>query len=359
MSNNSPPQTDSGLICSQISVSYPEFRLNIDFSIASGEFVSIVGPSGCGKSTTLQLICGLFQPETGTISLNGKDITTLPVWEREIGMVFQDYALFPHLDVSRNIAYPLRLRKLRKAERRARVDSLLDLVGLTGYGRRRIQSLSGGEQQRVALARAIASSPRLLLLDEPLSALDAKMRVRLREELLHIQKQTGITTIYVTHDQDEALSMSDRIIVMNQGGIEQVGTPEDVYSRPATLHAALFMGDGTVMPYSIIPDTIVTPTGHYEFIYREQKGEHLVFFRPEHVTVHDDPLLPFPEFLAHARFSDARILSCEYTGFAYRLHCIWKEHQITALSTTRPHSESVSLGVRLRNLVEYSDGLLV
>lgn len=359
MSSLSTVRVESGVTCSHISVSYPEFTLHVDFSVRQGEFVSIIGPSGCGKSTTLQVICGLLQPEEGTISLNGKDITAVPVWEREIGMVFQDYALFPHLDVAGNILYPLRLRKTKRAERISRMEGLLDLVGLSGYGRRRIQNLSGGEQQRVALARALASSPRLLLLDEPLSALDAKMRVRLREEILRIQKQTGITTIYVTHDQDEALSMSDRIIVMNQGGIEQIGTPEEVYSRPATLHAALFMGEGSVMPYTVIPRTLVTPGGAHDYIYQEQKGDHQVFFRPEHVIVHDDPRLPFPEFLTHVRFPDAQIVSCEYTGAAYRLHCLWDGHAIMATSSTRPRTETVSLGVRLRNLVEYCDGTLL
>jgi ABC-type Fe3+/spermidine/putrescine transport system ATPase subunit len=348
-----------GLVCSNIRVTYPEFSLHLDLTVNKGELVSIIGPSGCGKSTTLQLITGLLPCETGTIMLHGVDITHMPVWERNIGMVFQDYALFPHVNVTKNIAYSLKLKKIPKKEQIERVRHLLDLVGLQGFEKRRIADLSGGERQRVALARALASEPQLLLLDEPLSALDAKMRKRLRQQIRHIHETTGITTIYVTHDQEEALTLSDRILVMQQGSMEQFATPEEIYNHPSTLYAAKFMGEGTLLPHALIPKILVSiDKGPDTVVFRSSGESRQVFFRPERVIVHDNPALAFPEFLPHLRFSDARVLSCEYQGGRYLITCDWNGHEILAYSRYRPKHTKVTLGVRVNDLVEYVEGLV-
>ncbi len=214
----------------------------VDLAFDKGEFVSLLGPSGCGKTTILRMIAGFEAPTTGTILVDGKDITGLPPNQRQIGMVFQAYALFPNMNVADNIGFGLKIAAAPRAEREARVEEMLKLIGLPGYGKRFPFELSGGQQQRVALARALAPRPRMLLLDEPLSALDAKVRVSLREEIRSIQKKLGITTIFVTHDQEEALSISDRIVVMNAGKVEQFGTPFEIYNKPKTRFAATFVG---------------------------------------------------------------------------------------------------------------------
>jgi iron(III) transport system ATP-binding protein len=214
----------------------------IALEVRRGEFVSFLGPSGCGKTTLLRAIAGLDPQDAGVIRLGGRDVSRLPPSERDFGIVFQSYALFPNLTVADNVGYGLVNRRQSKADIAARVAELLALVGLPEQGRKYPVPLSGGQQQRVALARALATSPSLLLLDEPLSALDARVRVRLRDEIKHLQRRLGVTTIMVTHDQEEALSMADRIVVMNQGVIEQIGTPTEIYSRPATAFVADFVG---------------------------------------------------------------------------------------------------------------------
>jgi putative spermidine/putrescine transport system ATP-binding protein len=214
----------------------------VDLSFNRGEFVTLLGPSGCGKTTILRMIAGFEQPTSGTITVDGHDITNLAPNKRQIGMVFQAYALFPNMNVAGNIGFGLKIAGMPKAQCEARVEEMLKLIGLTGLGKRFPFELSGGQQQRVALARALAPSPRMLLLDEPLSALDAKIRVSLREQIREIQRELGITTVFVTHDQEEALSISDRIVVMNAGNIEQVGQPFDIYNRPATRFVATFVG---------------------------------------------------------------------------------------------------------------------
>ena len=215
---------------------------NFDMAVARGEFVSFLGPSGCGKTTTLRMIAGFEKPTAGTITIDGADMTSRPPNQRNIGMVFQSYALFPNMTVAQNIGFGLRIRKLDAESIRQRVDEMLDLINLTGRGGRYPYELSGGMQQRVALARALAIKPQLLLLDEPLSALDAKIRISLRNEIRAIQRQLGITTVYVTHDQEEALSLSDRVVVMSDGRIEQIGTPSEIYNFPSTAFVASFVG---------------------------------------------------------------------------------------------------------------------
>jgi putative spermidine/putrescine transport system ATP-binding protein len=220
---------------------------NFDLAMEKGEFVSFLGPSGCGKTTTLRMIAGFEQPTAGVITIDGQDVTYVPPNKRNVGMVFQSYALFPNMTVADNIGFGLRVRKAPKEQIKKRVGELLEIVNLGDKGTRYPYQLSGGQQQRVALARALAYEPQVLLLDEPLSALDAKIRVALRHEIRSIQRQLGITTVYVTHDQEEALSLSDRVVVMSEGRMEQVGTPFEIYNFPATGFVASFVGTLNVL----------------------------------------------------------------------------------------------------------------
>src|SRR4051812_28441465 len=224
---------------------------NFDLGAERGEFVSFLGPSGCGKTTTLRMIAGFEKPTAGTIRINGEDITDRSPNKRHVGMVFQSYALFPNMTVAGNIGFGLRLLKRPKDAIDKRVTELLSLIHLEGRGDRYPYQLSGGQQQRVALARALAIEPQVLLLDEPLSALDAKIRVALRHEIREIQRSLGITTVYVTHDQEEALELSDRIVVMSEGRMEQVGTPFEIYNFPATEFVASFVGTLNAVQASI------------------------------------------------------------------------------------------------------------
>ena len=229
-------------------------RVVQDFNLAveKGEFVSFLGPSGCGKTTTLRMVAGFEQPDSGRIVIGGKDVTTLRANQRKIGMVFQSYALFPNMTVGENIAYGLKIAKRPRAEIKARVEEMLGLIKLPKLGDRYPSQLSGGQQQRVALARALSVNPEVLLLDEPLSALDAKIRVSLREEIRAVQRKLGITTIYVTHDQEEALSISDRIVVMSEGRIEQVGRPFEIYNHPRTRFVASFVGTLSILQGEVL-----------------------------------------------------------------------------------------------------------
>jgi putative spermidine/putrescine transport system ATP-binding protein len=219
----------------------------ISFTLREGEFLSLLGPSGSGKTTTLQMIAGLTHPNAGEILLAGRPVGPLPPYKRDIGMVFQNYALFPHLTVARNIAFPLEMRRVRRAEIGRRVEAVLKLVDLPGFEARYPQQLSGGQQQRVALARAIVFEPKLLLMDEPLGALDKKLREQMQLEIKHLHKRLGVSIVYVTHDQDEALVMSDRIGVFNQGRLEQIGTVEQLYEQPMTRFVAEFVGETNVI----------------------------------------------------------------------------------------------------------------
>jgi spermidine/putrescine transport system ATP-binding protein len=224
---------------------------DLSLDLASGEFFTLLGPSGCGKTTTLRMIAGFEQPSAGEIQIEGEDVAGLPPHKRPTNTVFQSYALFPHLSVEANVAFGLKRKRVRKDEIAARVGAELKRVGLAAEAKRRPSQLSGGMQQRVALARALVNLPKVLLLDEPLGALDLKLRKGLQVELKRIQREVGITFVYVTHDQEEALTMSDRIAVMNRGRIEQVGVPEDIYERPATTFVAGFIGVSNLMPATV------------------------------------------------------------------------------------------------------------
>jgi spermidine/putrescine transport system ATP-binding protein len=224
----------------------------MDLDIPRGEFFTMLGPSGCGKTTTLRMIAGFEEPSEGKVLLDGEDVTGLPPFKRATNTVFQTYALFPHLSVERNVAFGLQRKRVSKEEIRRRVNEELERVGLAGHANRKPRQLSGGQQQRVALARALVNRPAVLLLDEPLGALDLKLRKQLQVELKRIQQDVGITFVYVTHDQEEALTMSDRIAVMNHGAIEQLGVPEEIYERPRTTFVAGFIGVSNLMPGEVV-----------------------------------------------------------------------------------------------------------
>ena len=223
----------------------------VSLTIETGEFVTLLGPSGCGKTTTLRIVAGLTAPDAGSVLLDGADITALPPEKRDVNTVFQSYALFPHMNVDKNIAYGLRLRGVKKDERARRVREMLRLVALEGFEERMPSQLSGGQRQRIAIARALVLQPKLLLLDEPLGALDLKLRQQMQRELKDIQKRSGIAFLYVTHDQEEALNLSDRIAIMRDGLIEQIGAPEDIYERPQTRFAAEFIGQSNFLPCEV------------------------------------------------------------------------------------------------------------
>ncbi len=230
----------------------------IDLTIHKNEFLTLLGPSGCGKTTTLRIIAGFEEPSGGEVLFDGVDISKIPSYKREVNTVFQKYALFPFLDVYDNIAFGLKIKKMDKAMIDHKVKKMLDLVGLTGFDNRDVTSLSGGQQQRVAIARALVNEPKVLLLDEPLGALDAKLRKGMQTELKKIQKEVGITFIFVTHDQEEALSMSDTVVVMNEGIIQQVGTPEDIYNEPENRFVASFIGESNIIPAVMKKDLLVS-----------------------------------------------------------------------------------------------------
>lgn len=267
---------------------------SVSFTVRQGEFFSIIGPSGSGKTTTVRMIAGLEAPTVGTVKLFGKDVSAVPPHRRGTPMVFQSYALFPHLNIRDNVAYGLRMRGVAKPERRRRADDLLGLVGLEGLGDRRSEQLSGGQQQRVALARAIATEPRVVLLDEALGALDAALRIEMQMELKRLQKELACTFIHVTHDQSEAIAMADRILVLQGGRLEQIGTPAEVFARPKTRFVAAFVGQNNLMDAT---STGVAGDGRHrihtalgEFLAKESDGHPIVVGEPATLIVRADAL---------------------------------------------------------------------
>lgn len=280
---------------------YDDWELQIDLHVDDGEFMTLLGPSGCGKTTTLRLIAGFLQPDDGHILLDGVCLDAIPPAGRNLGVVFQEYALFPHMTVFQNIAFGMIMKKTHtKQAIKARVEELLESVGLVGYEKRYPEHLSGGEQQRIALLRALAPSPSMLLLDEPLSALDFQLRKRLRQEIRKIQRQFGITTVYVTHDQEEAMSISDRITVMKDGGVQQIGTPIEIYQHPQTAHVAEFIGISNIIPGRVVQrdaTRFLISAGQHalEIPASGDYGVHddvTVFFRPEDCFLSVEPLAP-------------------------------------------------------------------
>ena len=271
----------------------------ISFAVERGQFVSLLGPSGCGKTTTLNVIAGLLAPSSGAIWIAGRDVTGAPPRERALGVVFQSYALFPHRTVAENVAFGLRMRRVGRAETAGRVRAMLDLVGLAGLEDRMPAQLSGGQRQRVALARALVIEPDILLLDEPLSNLDAQLRKRMRQELRDLQQRLGITTLFVTHDQGEAFEMSDRVFLLNAGRIEQSGTPEELYDSPATRFAAEFIGEVNLIQGHIAsvdgPDVMVAVAGGAELPGAASiaglapRDPVWLMIRPERLDLHSEP----------------------------------------------------------------------
>ncbi|MFT6559078.1 ABC transporter ATP-binding protein [Sneathiella sp.] len=279
----------SGLTLSNLRKEYGSFVAvdNVELSIPQGSFVCLLGPSGCGKTTLLRMIAGLERQTGGRILMDGEDITGIPTHKRELGMVFQSLALFPHLTVAENIAYALRIRGASKAEQTARAEELLDLIHLPGYGERAVSQLSGGQRQRVAIARALALSPKLFLLDEPLSALDAKLREEMQVELRQLQQKLGITTIVVTHDQREAMTMADLVVVMGEGRIRQAAKPVEIYRQPVDTFVADFIGATNLLPVRKGADNIaVFGNQQISGIDISSAGENLTLsVRPEELQI--------------------------------------------------------------------------
>ena len=304
---------------------YSDFILSLSFSVEKGELVTILGPSGSGKSTLLSLISGIECVDKGEIKIDGKDITKLPISKRGISMVFQDFSLFPGMNTNKNIEYGMKEKNSKKRDQKT--EELLNTIGLPGYGKRKVTTLSGGEAQRVALARAIASEPDILLLDEPLSALDAPLRKKLRGSIRAIHDAFSTTMLYVTHDREEAFAISDKILIMKDGKVEAFGTPEELYRNPPTLFTAFFTGDGTALPASLIYGDGI---------------EGSVFFRPESVTVSEESLEGglYPN---HLVFNNVEVLSAEYTGPGYMLGLSFRGMPMIAFSPLKPKKRLVSL----------------
>ena len=246
-----------------IAVSFDDEQVlkNISLDIKDGEFVTLLGPSGCGKTTTLRIIAGFCEPDSGDVLFEGKRINGVPAYKRKVNTIFQRYALFPHLNVYDNIAFGLRIQKVPEKEIKVRVEEMLKLVNLTGFAKRKINLLSGGQQQRIAIARAVINRPKVLLLDEPLAALDLKLRKDMQAELKKIQQSLGITFVFVTHDQEEALTMSDTVVVMNNGEIQQVGTPQDIYNEPKNAFVADFIGESNILDGVMVEDYVAEFSG--------------------------------------------------------------------------------------------------
>jgi putative spermidine/putrescine transport system ATP-binding protein len=281
------------LLLDHVSKRYGDFHAvrDVTLEVADGEFVVLLGPSGCGKTTTLRMIAGFITPTSGSVHLGERDVTTLPPWKRNAGLVFQSYALFPHLSVAQNVAFGLEMRRLGKADIAARVGEALRLVRLEHLAGRLPRQLSGGQQQRVALARALAIRPDILLLDEPLSNLDAKLRQEVRVEIRELQRQLGLTTVMVTHDQEEALTMADRLVVMNEGAVRQIGSQRDLYERPADRFVAGFVGRGTFLEGRIEgPGRFRTEGGLDVRCSDGTAGPAVLALRPERLEIAAAPL---------------------------------------------------------------------
>jgi putative spermidine/putrescine transport system ATP-binding protein len=308
---------------------------DLDLEVAPGEFVSMLGPSGSGKTTTLKMIAGFEQPGAGSVHFDGRDVTDLPPERRDVGVVFQNYSLFPHLDVGANVAFPLRMRRVPGQERAERVQRALEMVDLGGYERRRDAQLSGGQQQRGAIARAIVFEPRLLLMDEPLGALDRRLREAMQLEIKSLHERLGVTVVYVTHDQEEALTMSDRVVLFRDGAIEQHGSPREVYERPSTAFAADFLGDSLSISARLLPGGLLEvpglPAQRFPLGTGMPVGPVRLMWRPHAVEVTAPSGLP-AEFSADRLRIPVEVLAGGYAGDVTRLRVrfAWGDEGVVA-----------------------------
>lgn len=316
-----------------------EVLKNINFYIRKNEFLTLLGPSGCGKTTTLRIIGGFERPTSGELIFEGKDIINVPPYERQINTVFQKYALFPHMNVFENVAFGLKIKKLPKDEIKNKVINMLKMVNLEGFENRSIESLSGGQQQRVAIARALVNEPKVLLLDEPLGALDLKLRKEMQLELKNMQKRVGITFIYVTHDQEEALTMSDTIVVMDKGEIQQIGTPVDIYNEPKNAFVARFIGESNIIDGTMHEDYVVEFAGKvFDCVDSgfERDEEVQVVIRPEDLNIVD----------AKDGMIKGRVTSITFKGVHYEMLVESKEFQWKVHSTImKPVDTEIGLTV--------------
>ena len=316
-----------------------EVLKNINFYIRKNEFLTLLGPSGCGKTTTLRIIGGFERPTSGELIFEGKDIINVPPYERQINTVFQKYALFPHMNVFENVAFGLKIKKLPKDEIKNKVIDMLKMVNLEGFENRSIESLSGGQQQRVAIARALVNEPKVLLLDEPLGALDLKLRKEMQLELKNMQKRVGITFIYVTHDQEEALTMSDTIVVMDKGEIQQIGTPVDIYNEPKNAFVARFIGESNIIDGIMHEDYVVEFAGKvFDCVDSgfERDEEVQVVIRPEDLNIVD----------AKDGMIKGRVTSITFKGVHYEMLVESKEFQWKVHSTImKPVDTEIGLTV--------------
>lgn len=315
--------------------------------VQPGELVALLGPSGCGKTTALRILAGLDDPTSGTVAVGGRDITSVPANKRDMGMVFQAYSLFPHLTALDNVGFGLKLRGKAKADRMSRAGEMLEVVGLSGHAGKYAHELSGGQQQRVALARALAIRPQVLLLDEPLSALDAKVRVQLRDEIRRVQLDVGITTLFVTHDQEEALAIADRVGVMSDGRLEQIATPTELYSRPATPFVADFVGLNNAVACEVVNGrarflglSLPTLSGSVA------AGPGLAMVRPEAFAVHVDPV------------GRATVAVVSFLGSMSRVHVRTAGGAEVITQVNGAHAAAFTPGTRVRLDIE-ADGVLV
>ncbi|MFI5610086.1 ABC transporter ATP-binding protein [Amycolatopsis sp. NPDC051903] len=357
---DSRPEPDVVLAMRAVSVDYGATRVlhEVDLSVRRGELIALLGPSGSGKTTMIRTVAGFTRPVSGELLLHGRDLTGVPVHHRNIGLVFQSYALFPHLSVADNIAYPLKVQKKGRAAIKARVAELVELVQLGGHAGKRPARLSGGQQQRVALARALAMDPELLLLDEPLSNLDANLRREVGEEIRRLQQRTGTTTIMVTHDRQEAFGMADRMAVLREGRIEQLDTPRAVYRRPANAFMAGFAGDATLIPGTVTatePTEVTTAAGRLVTDDEAAAGaEVVVLVRPEDVRI-EPPGAAGPGVLA------ATIAESFYYGSSLVVQAdaggVRVQALVTGAATTRFEAgQRVSLHIDARDAVLVPDG---
>ncbi|TFC83482.1 ABC transporter ATP-binding protein [Cryobacterium sp. TmT2-59] len=333
---------------------------DIDLIVEPGEFMTFLGPSGSGKTTTLNMIAGFASVTEGLLHIYGKPVAKVPAHKRDIGMVFQNYALFPHMTVAENIAYPLKRRKIPKDRQRTMVKDVLDMVRMGDYGNRSPAELSGGQQQRVALARALVYSPRVLLMDEPLGALDKKLREWLQAEIKRIHREVGSTFVYVTHDQEEALSMSDRIAVFNNGKIEQVGSSVELYERPNTLFVGRFLGESTVLigkrAGSVDGGTTVDVAGYQISVPGDRVGDDLaVLIRPENIVLYQEGYRPDS---ASFQSVDVRVLGVTYLGSGWRYEVLLPDGSSGTVRVSHS-SESFAEGSKATMVWHVESGVLL